>query len=148
MAGLSDHTMGSDVAVAAVTLGTCLIEKHFTFSRAYGGPDSAFSMEPEEFKQIVQDIRTVEKALGLINYSLTAKEKESIAFRRSLFVVKPVRAGEPFTPENIRSIRPGHGLHTRYLQNLLGRRAARDIDEGTPMSWDLLGGMSHYDDYL
>jgi pseudaminic acid synthase len=137
LTGLSDHTLGSAVAVAAVTLGACVIEKHFTLSRADGGPDSAFSMEPDEFKRMTDDIRTVEKALGQVSYGLTAKEKESIIFRRSLFVVKAVRAGEPFTPENVRSIRPGHGLHPRYLEHILGRKATCSVSAGTPLSWDL-----------
>jgi pseudaminic acid synthase len=137
-AGLSDHTLGSAVAVAAVALGACVIEKHFTLSRADGGPDSVFSMEPEEFKRMVQDIRTVEKALGHVNYVLTEKEKSSVVFRRSLFVVEDVQAGEPFTEKNVRSIRPGNGLHTRHLEQVLSRCAAKDIAKGTPMGWNLL----------
>ena len=136
--GLSDHTMGSAVAVAAVTIGAVVIEKHFTLSREDGGPDSAFSMEPEEFRQMVQDIRAAEKALGLVSYSQTEKEKDNSVFRRSLFVVEDIRAGEPFTEFNVRSIRPGHGLHTRYLQYVLGKYAAIDILRGTPMSWGLI----------
>jgi pseudaminic acid synthase len=139
-AGLSDHTMGSAVAVAAVALGAVAIEKHFTLSRADGGPDAAFSMEPEEFKRMVHDVRTVEKALGRVDYSLTDKEMESIIFRRSLFVVEDMRAGDAFTAKNVRSIRPGHGLHTRYYAEILGRRTVRDIAKGTPMSWVLCGG--------
>ncbi|MDR0827523.1 MAG: pseudaminic acid synthase [Desulfovibrio sp.] len=136
--GLSDHTMGSAVAVAAVALGACIIEKHFTLRRADGGPDSAFSMQPVEFKQMVADIRTVEKALGHVSYALTDKERESIAFRRSLFVVQDMKAGDVFTKENVRSVRPGHGLHTRYLPNVLGRTAKQDITKGTPLGWDML----------
>jgi pseudaminic acid synthase len=136
--GLSDHTLGSAVAVAAVALGANVIEKHFTLSRADGGPDSAFSMEPEEFKQMVHDIRTVEKALGRVSYNQTGKEKESAVFRRSLFVVKDIKQGELFTVENVRSIRPGYGLHPRYLAQVIGRRSAKDIFAGTPLGWDLL----------
>ncbi len=137
-AGLSDHTMGSAVAVAAVASGACMIEKHFTLSRADGGPDSSFSMEPEEFKQMVQDIRIVEKALGTVSYSRTPKEEGSVFCRRSLFVVEDVNKGELFTEKNVRSIRPGHGLHTRHLDQIIGRKAAQNITKGTPMTWELL----------
>lgn len=131
--GLSDHTTGSAVAVASVALGACLIEKHFTLSRADGGPDDSFSMQPKEFKQMVQDVRTAEKALGKVNYTLTEKEQQSVVFRRSLFVVKDMQAGEAFTPENVRSIRPGYGLHTRHLQQLLQRAAPYSLKAGTPV---------------
>lgn len=134
--GLSDHTMGSAVPVAAVALGACAIEKHFTLSRADGGPDGAFSMEPDEFKRMVHGIRTAEKALGQVNYTLTEKEKSSIVFRRSLFVAENMRAGDVFTERNVRCIRPGHGLHPRYLENILGRPAKRNIAKGTPLAWD------------
>ena len=140
--GLSDHTMGSAVAVAAVALGACVIEKHFCLDRSLGGVDSSFSMEPAEFKQMVEDIRTVEKALGQVTYQRTEKEKISIAFRRSLFVVEDVKKGELFTERNVRGIRPGYGLHTRYLPVVLGRRAQRDIAKGTPFDWSLFGGKS------
>ncbi len=133
--GLSDHTMGSAVAVAAVASGACMIEKHFTLSRADGGPDSSFSMEPEEFKQMVQDIRIVEKALGTVSYTRTPKEKVSVVFRRSLFVVEDIQEGELFTEKNLRSIRPGHGLHPRYLDHIIGRRAKKNITKGTPLDW-------------
>lgn len=136
--GLSDHTMGSAVAVAAVALGATIIEKHFTLARADGGPDGAFSMEPHEFKQMVQDIRIVEKALGKVSYDRTEKEQGSICFRRSLFVVKDIKAGEILTHENIRSIRPGHGLHTRYLDTVIGRVAKTDIKKGNPLNWELI----------
>lgn len=136
--GLSDHTMGSAVSVTAVALGACLIEKHFTLCRADGGPDGAFSMEPAEFKTMVADIRTAEKALGTVNYTLTAKEKQSIVFRRSLFAVKDIQEGEPFTPENVRCIRPGHGLHSRNLTLLLSKKAASSISKGTPLDWNLI----------
>ncbi len=134
-AGLSDHTMGSAVAVAAVALGATVIEKHFTLSRADGGPDGSFSMEPHEFKQMVQDIRTVEMALGGVCYDLTEKQKENKIFRRSLFAVQDIRAGEKFTPENVRSIRPGYGLPPRYLFLVLGRTARCNIAKGTPLTW-------------
>ena len=136
--GLSDHTLGSEAALAAVALGANLIEKHFTLSRGMPGPDSSFSMEPAEFAAMVKGIRTVEKALGRISYELSEKEAESRPFRRSLFVVKDMRAGDRFTEENVRSIRPGNGLHTRHLGEVLGKRAARNVDRGTPLSWDLI----------
>ena len=133
VAGLSDHTLGSAVAVGAVAVGARIIEKHFTLSRADGGPDSAFSMEPHEFKQMVNDIRTVEKALGTVCYDLTPKQKESRVFRRSLFVVKDMEAGEIFTEENVRSIRPGYGLPPKMLDNVIGRCATRRLNKGTPL---------------
>ena len=137
-AGLSDHTMGSAVAVAAVALGAKVIEKHFTLARADGGPDGSFSMEPHEFKQMVQDIRTVEKALGEVCYDLTHKQQESKVFRRSLFVVKDIKAGEKFTTENVRSIRPGQGLPPKYLSVVLGHVAKYDILKGTPLCWNMI----------
>lgn len=136
--GLSDHTTGIAVSVTSVALGACLIEKHFTISRADGGPDDSFSMQPEEFKQMVQDVRTAEKALGKVNYTLTEKEKQSVVFRRSLFVVKDMQAGEPFTPENVRCIRPGYGLHSRNLSDVLGKKSASTIYKGTPLTWDMM----------
>jgi pseudaminic acid synthase len=138
--GLSDHTLGIAVPVAAVALGACIIEKHFTLSRAEPGPDNAFSLEPHEFKAMVDAVRVAEQALGEVYYGLSADEQSSRVFRRSLFVVKDMRKGETFSPENLRSIRPGTGLHTRYLETFLGRSAARDIRAGTPLSWDLVGG--------
>jgi pseudaminic acid synthase len=136
--GLSDHTLGIAVPVAAVALGACIVEKHFTLSRDIPGPDSAFSLEPHEFKAMVEAIRTVEKALGKVHYGITEQEAKSRVFRRSLFVVKDMKAGEMFTEENVRSIRPGYGLHPRHLNDVLGRRAARDIKRGTPLSWELI----------
>ncbi len=137
-AGLSDHTMGIAVPVAAVALGACLIEKHLTLSRAEKGPDSEFSLEPDEFKSMVQAVRFAEKALGRIHFGPTEREFSSRRFRRSLFVVAPVKRGEKFTPENVRSIRPADGLHTRYLPEILGRRAACDLEKGTPLDWSML----------
>jgi N-acetylneuraminate synthase len=137
--GLSDHTLGSVVAVAAVSLGACIVEKHFTLSRGAGGPDSAFSLEPEEFKAMVDGVRVAEKALGTIHYGLSPAEEKSRVFRRSLFVVDDIAAGEPFTERNVRSIRPGHGLHPRHLDQVLGRRATRDIRRGTPLEWSMAG---------
>jgi len=137
--GLSDHTMGHTVPVAAVALGACIVEKHFTLSRATPGPDSTFSLEPDEFKAMVAAIRTTEQALGRVNYEVSANEAKSRQFRRSLFVVADVKAGEPFTAENVRSIRPGHGLHTRHLGEVLGKKAKRDVERGTPLNWELVG---------
>lgn len=136
--GLSDHTMGTAVPVAAVTLGACIIEKHITLSRSEYGPDSAFSLEPHEFKATVDAIRTAEKALGTIHFGFSPHEESSRAFRRSLFVVQNVKRGDPFTETNLRSIRPGHGLHTRHLQEVLGRHATCDIERGTPLKWELV----------
>jgi len=135
--GLSDHTMGHTVPVAAVALGACIVEKHFTLSRATPGPDSAFSLEPEEFAAMVTAIRTTEKALGRVNYQVSANEAKSRQFRRSLFVVKDIQKGEPFTEQNVRAIRPGQGLHTRHLDEVLGQRAVRDLKRGTPLSRDM-----------
>ena len=137
-AGLSDHTMGTAVPVAAVALGACIIEKHLTLSRSEPGPDSIFSLEPQEFKTMVDEVRVVEKALGQVFFGYSAKEASSRAFRRSLFVVQDVKRGEIFSAANVRSIRPGHGLHTRHLPEVLGRSASRDIERGTPLSWDLV----------
>jgi len=136
--GLSDHTLGIAVPIAAIALGACIIEKHITLSRAVHGPDSAFSLEPQEFRAMVEAIRIVEKALGTVNYIITAEEEKSKVFRRSLFVVKDMKAGEAFTQENIRSIRPGYGLSPKHYKALLGMKAAKDIKKGTPTSWDLV----------
>jgi pseudaminic acid synthase len=136
--GLSDHTMGIAAPVAAVALGACIIEKHLTLSRATPGPDSAFSLEPHEFKAMVEAVRTAEKALGEPHFGVSGKEEASKVFRRSLFVVENVKRGELFTEANVRSIRPGHGLHTRHLGEVLGKRAMRDIERGTPLSWGLV----------
>ncbi len=136
--GLSDHSAGISVPVAAVALGACIIEKHITLSRDQKGPDSAFSLEPKEFKSMVEAVRVTEQALGSVHFGSSAHEESSRVFRRSLFVVQDVESGEDFTEKNIRSIRPGHGLHTRHLQEVLGRRAARSIRRGTPLTWDLV----------
>lgn len=136
--GLSDHTMGSAVAGAAVALGAKVVEKHLTLRRADGGADAAFSMEPEEFRQMVVDIRRIEKALGKAAYDLTEKQEKTRTYSRSLFVAEDMKAGELFTPENLRSVRPGCGLHTRYYEEILGKRITRDAGLGTPMSWDLV----------
>jgi N-acetylneuraminate synthase len=138
VAGLSDHTLGTAVPIASVAMGASVIEKHFCLSRAEPGPDSAFSLEPSEFLAMVEAVRTAERALGRPEYGVSASEQASQVFRRSLFVVKDVKAGERFTAESVRSIRPGNGLHTRHLEEVLGREATRDIARGTPLSWDLV----------
>ena len=134
--GLSDHTLGIAVPVTAVALGACIVEKHFTLSRQIPGPDSAFSLEPAEFRAMVEAIRIAERALGQVHYEVTERERASQVFRRSLFVVQDVKAGEVLTEENVRSIRPGHGLPPKYLPDVLGRRAVRDVERGTPLTWD------------
>ena len=133
--GLSDHSMGTEIAVAAVALGAKVIEKHFTLCRADGGEDSQFSMEPQEFKSMVQQIRNVEKALGTVTYALNDAQIDSRIYSRSLFVVKDIKQGEVFTPENVRSIRPGIGMHTKHWDEILGKHARCDIEKGTPMDW-------------
>lgn len=133
LTGLSDHTLGSEVALGSVALGARVIEKHVTLSRSDGGVDSAFSMEMQEFADMVSQIRNLEKALGTADYQLTPKQIASREGSRSLYVVKDVRAGEIFTPENIRSIRPGKGLHTRYYDLVIGKRAKTDLKKGTPL---------------
>ncbi len=134
-AGLSDHTLGIAVPVASIALGACIVEKHFTLTRNLKGPDSEFSLEPYEFREMVDAIRTAEKSLGSVHYNMTAAESDSQVFRRSLFVVKNVKQGELFTEEQVRVIRPGHGLAPKHLPEILGRRASQDIQRGTPLAW-------------
>lgn len=134
--GVSDHSFGSAVAVAGVALGARVIEKHLTLSRKDGGPDGTFSMEPQEFKNMVTDIRNVEKALGKVTYELTEKQKKSKGRSRSLYVVSDIKKGEIFTPDNMGSIRPGYGLHTKYYKDIIGKRASCDIKKGTAMKWN------------
>ena len=136
--GLSDHTPGIAVSVAAVALGASLVEKHLTLSRADGGPDAAFSMEPHEFKSLVEAVRSAEESLGRVQYGPTAHERRTLPFRRSLFVVRDMKKGELFTADNVRSIRPADGLHPKHLPEIVGRHAARDIERGTPITWDLM----------
>lgn len=137
--GLSDHTLGIGAAVAAVALGATVIEKHFTLSRADGGVDAAFSLEPDEMKMLVEETKRAWQALGKINYGPTEKEKKSLVFRRSLYIVKDMQAGEVFTPENLRAIRPGLGLAPKYYDELIGKKVNRTIKRGTPVSWDMIG---------
>jgi N-acetylneuraminate synthase len=137
--GLSDHTMGIGVSVASVALGATVIEKHFTLNRADGGVDSSFSMEPHEFSQLVAESERAWQALGRISYGPTVKEKKSLLYRRSLYAAKDIRAGELLTNENMRAIRPGLGLPTKYMEVLLGKAIKCDINRGTPISWDIIG---------
>ena len=142
LVGLSDHTMGSTVAGAAVALGACVVEKHLTLARADGGVDSAFSMEPAEFKKMVDDIRIIEKAKGRATYELSEKAMREREHRRSLFVAKDMKKGDVFTPESLRSVRPGDGLHTKHYEELLGKKVTRDVAYGTPVSWDFVEQMA------
>jgi N-acetylneuraminate synthase len=135
--GLSDHTMGIGAALAAVAYGATVIEKHFTLRRADGGVDSAFSLEPEEMRLLVTESQRAMESLGGVSYGPTSAEKNSLVFRRSLYVVADMKAGETFNRDNLRTIRPGHGLPPKHFDRVLGRRAARDIDRGTPLSWDM-----------
>lgn len=134
LVGLSDHTMGSDVSIAAVALGASIVEKHFILDRNIGGPDSSFSMEPQEFKDMVNSIRNVEMALGQITYELSEKSKKNRHFARSIFAVKDIKKGEVFSEANIRSIRPGDGISPKYLPSILGKKALCDIIQGTPIN--------------
>lgn len=133
--GLSDHSMGNAVDVAGVTLGACVIEKHLTLRRADGGPDGMFSMEPEEFAEMVENIRHIEMALGTIRYELTDKQKNSKGRSRSLYIVEDVKAGDIFTEKNVKSIRPNFGIHTKYYDVVLGKKAVCDLKKGTALDW-------------
>jgi N-acetylneuraminate synthase len=136
--GLSDHTMGIGVAVAAVALGATIIEKHFTLRRADGGVDSAFSLEPDEMRSLVVETERAWKALGRISYGPTDAEKPSMKFRRSLYIAKDMKAGEVLTRENLRTVRPGYGLPPKHIDALLGKKVKKDILKGTPVRWDIL----------
>jgi pseudaminic acid synthase len=138
LAGLSDHTEGTIIPAGAVALGACVIEKHFTMSRKLGGPDAGFSLEPAEFAQMVRSVRDVEKAIGTVTYELTETSKRNREFSRSLFVIRDINAGELFTDQNIRSIRPGFGISPGYSKDILGRKSTREIKRGTPLSWDMV----------
>ena len=137
--GLSDHSMGSLGATTAVTLGANVIEKHFCLGREIENPDASFSMTPEEFKKMVDDIRAAEAAIGVPTYGVSRQEESSMVFRRSVFIVKDIKAGERFTEENTRIIRPGYGVKPKYIYDILGNIAAEDIKYGTPFSMDMLG---------
>lgn len=136
--GLSDHTMGVGVSVASIALGATVIEKHFTLYRSEGGIDSTFSMEPEEMSQLVIETERAWKAIGHVNYGATEAEKKSLIFRRSLYIVKDLKAGDILTKDNVRAIRPGLGLATKYLNVVLNKTLKKDVVKGTALSWDLL----------
>ncbi len=137
--GLSDHTLSISVPAASVALGASILEKHFILDRKSGGPDAAFSMEPEEFKAMVNAVRDVEKALGTVSYTLSDKTMKSREFSRSLFVIKDMKTGEVLTGENVKSIRPGFGLQPKHLNDILGRKISKDVKKGTPLNWFLIG---------
>ena len=137
--GLSDHTLGGEVSTAAVAVGANIIEKHFILDRNMGGPDSEFSMEPQEFKEMVHSIRNVEKALGEVSYELSDRMKSNREFSRSLFVVKDIKKGEKITENNVRSIRPGFGLHPKYLEEILGKEVNKDLKKGIPFKLKYIG---------
>lgn len=137
-AGLSDHTLGIGAAVASIALGAEVIEKHFTLSRAEGGVDAAFSLEPQEMAQLVRECKTAWEALGEVSYGVTEQEKKSLQFRRSLYIVEDMKAGDTITEKNMRSIRPGLGLAPRYYDVVMGKKVRKDIKAGTPVSWDMI----------
>lgn len=136
IAGLSDHTLGITVPVAATVLGARVIEKHFIINRSIGGPDASFSLDEQEFTAMIKAVREAEKAIGKVDYTLTEKIKKSREFSRSLYVVKDIKAGEILTEENIRSIRPGYGLHPKYYKEILGKRAKMYMERGTALYWE------------
>lgn len=136
--GLSDHTLGTAVATGAVVLGASIIEKHLTLSRDDGGPDAVFSMEPEEFKSLVDNCRIAQKACGSVNYNLKPSEGSNVQFRRSLYVVEKIARGEVLTTGNVRSIRPGYGLEPKHLQTVIGKRVNQDLLRGTPLQWEFI----------
>lgn len=137
-AGLSDHSLGSVGAIAAVAMGAKIIEKHFCISREIENPDASFSMEPSEFKKMVEDIRAAEKAIGKVCYDISEREKASQVFRRSIFVVENIKEGEIFTEKNIRVIRPGYGLSPKYYEDIIGKKASKDIEKGEPLCWNMV----------
>ena len=133
--GISDHSLGDEIAIASVALGANVVEKHFTLRRSDGGVDSAFSMEADEMKLLVERVRHAEQAIGQISYELTEKQVKQRRVSRSLFVCKPIKQGDPFTKDNIRSVRPSNGLHTKYLDLIIGKTASHDLDYGTPLNF-------------
>jgi pseudaminic acid synthase len=136
--GLSDHTLGYSVPMGAVAFGAVLIEKHFIMDRSIGGPDSAFSMEPSEFEQMIRNVREVEKAMGIATLELSVKSAKNRDFARSLYIVSDMSKGETFSKENIRSIRPGFGLSPKHLKDIIGKKAIKSLEKGTPASWDII----------
>lgn len=138
IAGLSDHTLGISIPIAAVSLGAKIIEKHFILDKKLGGPDSAFSLDPKEFKEMVNAIREVESAIGKVDYTVSEKAKTGKKFARSLFVVKCIKKGELFTEENIKSIRPGDGISPKFYYDVIGKKASKDIERGEPLNWEMV----------
>lgn len=138
--GLSDHTLGISVPIAAVALGAEVIEKHFILDKKLGGPDAAFSLEPKKFSEMVKSIREVEKSLGKVTYEISPKIEKNRVFARSLFVVKDIKAGEKFSEENVKSIRPGYGLHPKFLKDILGKKSKINIERGTPLKEEYIEG--------
>ena len=138
--GLSDHTLGITAAVTSVAMGAAIIEKHVCLSRDDGGPDAAFSLEPNELAELIQAVRAAEAAIGTIHYGTSTSDANNRSFRRSLFVVEDIQKGQPLTRDNIRSIRPGQGLEPRFLNDVIGKVASQDIARGTPLDWSLIVG--------
>jgi pseudaminic acid synthase len=138
ISGLSDHTLGITVPVTSIALGAKVIEKHFILDKSIGGPDASFSLDKVEFKEMVVAVRTAEKALGQVNYEISERVKKSRDFSRSLFIVKDLKKGEVFSMENVRSIRPGYGLSPKHIKEIIGKKAARDLNKGTPLHWKLI----------
>lgn len=136
--GLSDHTLGTVLPVVSVAFGAKVIEKHFILDKEIGGPDASFSLEPHEFKKMVEDVRVAEKSLGKVDYSLTEGKKNSKALGRSLFICEDVEQGEVFTEKNLRSIRPGNGLEPKYINDFLGKKSTKHLKKGTPVTWDIV----------
>ncbi len=136
--GLSDHTMGIEAPVVAVALGAKVIEKHFILNRSIGGPDAHFSLDEQEFTQMVSAVRLAEKMMGKVDYELTEKKRKSREFSRSLYIAEDVKAGEMLTEQNVRSVRPGFGMHTKYYKDVLGKKATKDLSKGTPLSADYI----------
>jgi pseudaminic acid synthase len=138
ISGLSDHTMGATVPIVATSMGAKIIEKHFILDRSIGGPDASFSMNEVEFTEMVNAVREAEKAIGKVDYHLTDKQKSGKAFSRSLYVVKDMKAGDVITEENVRSIRPGYGLHPKYYAQILGKKVNTDLEKGDPIRLDFV----------
>ena len=138
ISGLSDHTMGSTAPVVATVFGAKIIEKHFIIDRAIGGPDASFSMNETEFTEMVKAVREAERAIGIVDYTLTEKQAKGRDFSRSLYIAEDMKEGELFTESNLRSVRPGFGLHPKYFNTILGKKASEDVSKGTPMRLDLL----------
>ena len=138
LVGLSDHTLDNATAIASVAMGACVIEKHFTLDRKGGGPDDSFSLEPADLVALCRDARIAWEAMGSVNYGRKASERANVQFRRSLYVVRDVAAGEVFTSDNVKSIRPGMGLAPKLIDQVLGKRASGAVERGTPLAWDLV----------